>query len=481
MAEFGVGFKLFADASQFQRELKEATESAKNVQRGLKDIGVNIGGLLGIGAVTNAFLSTVNAAQKLRDEAVAVGRAVDGSVESVAKLGDSLDALKTGAQSLAINTLGVFTKLGDSLGNFALRLGEGLTQAQIDNNAKISSDAEKNIAKMAAARENYATKLAEADEKLAKAQRENAIKRAGDEEKLAALLTEQARIQEQLAAAGKNTVKARELQIEAENNITAIVGERDRIAKKAIEDEAKAQREIDQARKQSDEQREKAQARIVELKYNALSADQKIAQLTREEKDLVSAIAKLKAAGQDYSQLEVTLLEKQAELSGLRLNVEKRLSEESEKQAKSEAAAAAAAERRATAVAGLGPIRGSSNFSGATDEALKELIQQNRALAQQIVNPARGGGAFNRGEAARLEFEARNAESEIRFRESLQRDVAMFGVEGARRNFKGDPLAFDSLLQRFVTDSRTTQEIQKEQTDQLRDLNARLSKFGFTK
>lgn len=471
MAEFGVGFKLFADSSQFQRELKEATESAKNVQRGLKDIGLNIGGLLGIGAVTNAFLSTVNAAQQLRDEAEKVGRAVDSSVQSVANLGDSLDLLKNGARDFSINTLGVFTKLGEALGNFALRLGEGLTQAQIDNNAKISSDAEKNIAKMAAARENYATKLAEADEKLAKAQRENAIKRAGDEDKLNALLGEQMRIQEEINKTGKNTVKARELQIESENNITAIVAERDRIAKKAIEEEVKATKEQEKAQADADERKRKAQERLNQLKFNAKSADEQVVELAKKEQELVQAIAALKAGGVDSTEAEVMLLEVQNQLAEKRLSIEQAIAKVQDRPKPQEK----------LTTFGLGPIRGSNQFGDATDEALRALIQQNRKLADQIVNPALGGGRFNNGEAARLEFEARNAQKELEFRESLRRDVMMFGEEGARRNFKGDPLKFDALLQQYVSDTRTLQEIQKESTSELKDLNARLSKFGFTK
>lgn len=503
MAEFGVGFKLFADSSQFQRELKEATESAKNVQRGLKDIGLNIGGLLGIGAVTNAFLSTVNAAQQLRDEAEKVGRAVDSSVQSVANLGDSLDLLKNGARDFSINTLGVFTKLGEALGNFALRLGEGLTQAQIDNNAKISSDAEKNIAKMAAARENYATKLAEADEKLAKAQRENAIKRAGDEDKLNALLGEQMRIQEEINKTGKNTVKARELQIESENNITAIVAERDRIAKKAIEDEAKAlkerekdEKELAKAQSEFAERKQKSAEKLADLRFKALSDEEKVNALAKEELELREAVAALKASGVDSTEVEVMLIDKQNQLieqqNALRekkLIVQKKNRTEEENFLLAVKLGAQEAQKAFNDVitAQFNLRRSSGAIEGASDAELKEFIKRTRERIAAIDSAAMSGaeqvsGGFGRKfEKIPLTSDLARAVEELKLRESLRTNFQLGGEQFARERFKGDALAFDSLAQRFVSDTRTLQEIQKESTSELKDLNARLSKFGFTK
>ncbi len=499
MAEFGVGFKLFADASQFQRELKEATESAKNVQRGLKDIGVNIGGLLGIGAVTNAFLSTVNAAQQLRDEAEKVGRAVDSSVDSVARLGDSLDMLKNGARDVGIATLGTFTKIGEEIGDMWLWVFEGQSMQSIKANAKISKDAEDTLKKIAEANENRAQKIADADERLAKAQRENAIKRAGDEDKLNALLGEQMRIQEEINKTGKNTVKARELQIESENNITAIVTERDRIAKKAIEDQAKAdkeaeknQKELADAQAKFDERREKAADKLAELRFKALSDEEKVNVLAKQELELREAVAALKAGGVDSTEAELMLLEKQNELIG----AQEQLRQRANKSAKDGYDAAKMARVEAEgALKAMGDIitaqfnlrRSEGAISGASDSELREFIKRTReriaAIDQVPMSGAEqvSGGFGRKFEKIPLTSDLNRALEELKLRESLRTTFRLGGEEMARSNFKGDPLAFDQLAQRFVTDSRTTQEIQKEQTDQLRDLNARLSKFGFTK
>lgn len=503
MAEFGVGFKLYADSAQFQREMKQAVESAKNVQRGLKDIGVNIGGLLGIGAVTNAFFATISAAQKLRDEAEKVGFAVDASVASVARLGDSIDLLKTGARDLSISTLGFFTKTGEALGDFALRLGEGLTQAQVDNNARISSDAEKNIAKMTAARESYATKLAEADERLVKAQRENALKRAGDEDKLNALIGEQLRLQELLAGAGKNTVKARELQIEVENNITAIVTERDRIAKKAIEDGEKAAKEQEKAAKELataqaeyDERKRKSEEKLADLRFKALSDEEKVNALAKEELELREAVAALKASGVDSTEVEVMLIDKQNQLieqqNALRekkLIVQKKNRTEEENFLLAVKLGAQEAQKAFNDVitAQFNLRRSSGAIEGASDAELKEFIKRTRERIAAIDSAAMSGaeqvsGGFGRKfEKIPLTSDLARAVEELKLRESLRTNFQLGGEQFARDRFKGDALSFDALAQRFVEDSRSSQEIQKEATDQLKDLNARLSKFGFTK
>jgi hypothetical protein len=85
------------------------------------------------------------------------------------------------------------------------------------------------------------------------------------------------------------------------------------------------------------------------------------------------------------------------------------------------------------------------------------------------------------GEASRLRFEAQNAQSILDAREELRRNVRLMGVEGARMQFRGDPIVFESMVQRFVEDTRSTQEIQRENGRQLSDINQRLLKAGFGK
>jgi hypothetical protein len=376
---------------------------------------------------------------------------------------------------------------------------ESQSMQSIKANAKIAKDTEKTFADIAKANENRAQKIAEADERLAKAQRENAIKRAGDEDKLNALLGEQMRIQEEIANTGKNTVKARELQIESENNITAIVTERDRIAKKAVEDEAKAtkeaeknQKELADAQAKSDERRQNAADKLAELRLKALSDEERVNVLAKEELELREAVAALKAGGVDSTEVEVMLLEKQNELIG----AQEQLRQRANKTAKEGYDAAKMARVEAEgALKAMGDIitaqynlrRSEGAISGASDSELREFIKRTReriaTIDQAPVSGAEqvSGGFGRRFEKIPLTSDLNRALEELKTRESLRTDFNLGGEQFARERFKGDALAFDSLAQRFVADSRTTQEIQKEQTDQLRDLNARLSRVGFTK
>jgi hypothetical protein len=476
MATFGVGFKLTADASQFQREMREAVDAGKKVKSTFETIGISLGPGIGLALLARSFINLANAAQQARDEARAAGMEIDKSVESVAAFGDGLDSLKKGVVNFGIEALSIFTRVGEELGRGWLTWTEGATAQSAKAAENISRDAEENIKRIAAARAKFladeAKNIEAAEAKIAQIREARAMKEMDSEQRLQKLLAERETISTQLAATDEKSLKARQLRVQIEESLTKEAELRAQMEKQAAEEDAKTQKAISEV----EQQREKNQERILALKYQALPPEQKIAQLTKEQADLVSGIARLKQAGQDTSALEVLLLEKQAELATLRLGVEKELTAEGEKQAVAE-------ERKAKAKSafGLGPIRTSAQFGESSDEALRQLAQANRQLANEIRNPALGGGTFNNGEAARLEFEARNAENEIRFRESLRRDFQLGGEDLARRNFKGDPLAFDAVFARFVDDARDSKEIAREQTDQLKDLNERLRRAGFGK
>jgi hypothetical protein len=116
---------------------------------------------------------------------------------------------------------------------------------------------------------------------------------------------------------------------------------------------------------------------------------------------------------------------------------------------------------------------------------LREIIRRNQEQASRLQAETIGQPQFvaslNVGEASRLRFEAQNAQAILDAREELRRNVRLMGVEGARQSFRGDPVVFESMVQRFVEDTRSTQEIQRENGRQLNDINQRLLKAGFGK
>lgn len=119
-------------------------------------------------------------------------------------------------------------------------------------------------------------------------------------------------------------------------------------------------------------------------------------------------------------------------------------------------------------------VRGFNQFKQASEEALQALIDQSKSQIQRIKESLFTQGALDsftgRLDIARLQQEIANARQELEFRQSLQRDLALGGEDFARRNFRGDALAFDEVLQRVAGNwSR-----QDETNQQLQTLNRQL-------
>ncbi len=504
MAEFGVGFKLTADASQFQREMRAAVESSKDIRRGLSDIG--IGGFsiaAAVTAIVGSFVAAAKGAQNLRDEAKALGREVDANVAATAKLVDTIEAGWTGFKRLGVEAVskvfGTLAQVGDELGRGFLTATEGATKASADAAEKITEEAEKNIARLTAARKQFletqAKEAIEADRKIAEMREARAMKEASDGEKLGMILAKQLELENALAATNENSLRYKQLQIELEKNLTAENEVRASLAKSQNEQEQRAAKqleELEKDRQKAGEENARTQERLLQLKFEQLKPEEQLAILTREESQIRESIARMKANDLDTSYAEVALIETQNQLLG----VQNRLREsgaQAAKAANAEAQAATEAARLATQAfndaitAQYNLRRNPSVIEGASDEELRAFIKKTRdriaaidtaplSLAEQV-----SGGFGRRFEKIPLTADLSKAEQELALRQSLRRDFELGGESLARRNFQGDPLAFDSLFQRFVEDSRSSQEIAKEQTTQLKDLNSRLARVGFTK
>ena len=192
-----------------------------------------------------------------------------------------------------------------------------------------------------------------------------------------------------------------------------------------------------------------------------------------------------KLAGNNTTALEVEMLTKENELTETRAKLVKQVAIETEKAIETEAQRIEKLITQANKwLGGMGTVRGGAQFNDASDETLKTIISRNRAQARDVTNPALYGPAQareNQMEAARLSFEADNAQQVLDARASLQANVRMGGVDYARSQYQGDPLMFDQMLQRWVTDTRTQAEIARESNTLLTDLNTRLLKMGFSK
>lgn len=482
MAEFGVGFRFFAKTDEMVAGMRNAGEEAKALKRTLGDtfgessVWKNLT-TIGLGTtIIRGLMSAAENAQKLRDEAEKVGKTVDGSTLSVARLGDAFDLLKKVGTDASIYLVSKLTTMGEGIASIINRV-RGISEAQEEaamRAAKGAEEAEKRLAK--AREENDPDKIREAEKKLAEARLDALAKNADEVGKIFVLLQKEKMIREEIEKVGERTVKGLGLQGDLEKTRAELAGEIAKLKKveakeieDALEEEFKAIDETLAARE-----------KLKKLKFDALSAAEQEIILAKELSKLEREYRETKRDGLETTDVEILLLQKGNELAKVRAEIEKTAANEAERAAK------AAANRRTEEekIRVLGPIRGGGTFNELSDQALQEIIQRNRAQAANITNPALFGPAqagFNASEAARLRFEAQNAEAVLQAREDLRRDVRMLGVEGARSTFRGDPTQFDALVQRFVSDTRTAQEIARETNQNLFDINQRLLKAGFSK
>lgn len=495
MADFGVGFKITADTSQFQRELRESIEATKGVQRGLKDIGISIGSFLGVGAVVNGFLNAANAAQEMRDKAIEAGMAVSDSVASVARFGDGIDLLTKGVKEFGISALSVFTKFGEEGAAIFMRLFGTETEASMKIAEKIAEDSEKALKKIGAARARYSENVEAAEKSLAEARDRRAMKEAEDTEKLGMILAKQLVVEGQIAATKDGSLNNTKARVELEKLLSEEADVRASIAK----DEAATQERINKQEEALRNEREKAYQKTrlnredeieltkLQLKgANFLNDEERarlaVLQLQTKQKMVQSEVEELLSRpAADRTQEEnkrLGVLFKQGDELAKQIELKQGLIAATNAQAAAEDKVTEKLKQQTVIGA---KFQTSKNFETASDEALAEKARRGRQEAADLRNPALGGGTFNNFFAGIVEANAKAAEDELRFRQNLRRDFNLGGEDYARRNFKGDPLAFDSVFQRYVTDSRAQQEISREQTDQLRDLNSRLAKVGFTK
>ena len=130
-------------------------------------------------------------------------------------------------------------------------------------------------------------------------------------------------------------------------------------------------------------------------------------------------------------------------------------------------------------------FRGCGTFNEQSVGSLREISRRNQGQASRLQAETIGQPQFvaslNLGEASRLRFEAQNAQSILDAREELRRNVRLMGVEGARMQLRGDPIVFESMVERFVEDTRSTQEIQSKNGRPLRSIKKWRLKGGLGK
>jgi len=481
VAEFGVGFRFFAKTDELAAGLRQAGEEGKQLKKTLGDtfgessVWKNLTAV-GIGTtLIRGFMLATENAQKLREESERLGRPLDYATASVAKLGDAFDQAKQFGADSATFILSGYTMIGDEIGKLINRV-RGVTEAQevfAERAAKGAEEAEKRLAKAREA--NDPDKIREAERRLADARIEAAMKNADEVGKVFLLMQRELAIKEEIARVGEKTVKGIELQGQLEKTRAEIIAEnRKDQEKQAKENEAALDAEF----KAIDETLA-ARDKLKKLKFDALSAAEQEVILAREMAALEKEFRQVKADGLETTDVEIQLLEKGNQLAKVRADIARETADQTER--------AVQAEVQKNRV--LGPIRGGATFNDASTATLREILSRNEAAAVEAERRARGAMAdpfgavrgFELGEAARLRSENENIRKILAQRSELEYSVRTFGLERARSAFAGDPMIFESMVQRFVEDTRSTADVQRENNKQLTDINQRLLKAGFGK
>jgi hypothetical protein len=404
----------------FRSNLKRARDDVREFEQDWKSLGkvLSAGGLVYM--VTNFFRSMTEHARQAKGE-------LDENTAAVRRFGETLEENRNMANGWGVQVLGALNRVGESIG-VLVKASERAKVALWDSLFKGDFSGAANAVKTAF-RSVYEEERQLARTTKERAETEAAIAKANSKERAAAA-----------AAAEKE--------------------------RQATQDRAKAQYELYRA------------------KLSQKSVEEQLVAMRREEQQLAEYIQVSKAAGVDSTQAELDLLKLQAQ-------IQEHITQLTKEQAAAAIAAAAAAKRarfeaqmqaealrmgqKAYEAIMFGITNGgydSQQIGEANDETLREILRRNNAQVTMLQQDP--GSAFDWGNSLtllRLRNENARIQEEIRLRERLRNDIGFLGVERARTQFKGDPIIFDRLVERFVSGL----DQQGQGNDLLRQIRDRLT------
>lgn len=163
MAEIGVGFKLFADATSLERGVVRLHTGVRNLNQevGLvsKTFGT-IGKVIAASGVVQMFSSAISSAQTLRDEARKNGDQIAAATDALARYGDTWDAIRGRVKAFGTDVLGGIVRFGELIGE---RLGAMLREP-LGKNSTDLADAQERLNALRQSEINLAETLRRVDE-----------------------------------------------------------------------------------------------------------------------------------------------------------------------------------------------------------------------------------------------------------------------------------------------------------------------------
>lgn len=429
------------DLSKLRESFQEARAEATKLNESMGGRAAHrlVGGIIGAEALNKLkeFAGeAIKDAQRIRDEFEKVGKPVDSDVQALADLGDGLKDIHEGAVKAVGFLVGGFSQLGELIGSSINRL-RGVSEAQ-ENLAKSSERAaeeqEKALKKLKDA--NSPEKLAAAEKRLDDARHRALMARMSDEGKVVLLMGDEDKLQKELAEHAGDTVQNKEIQAKLEDTIAQREALQASIKRKDSEEE---KRHVDEMNRVAEEG-SKLEQRKYEAKLDQMTAEDRLLALTRDESELKRAIATVGEKTATGIEFGNELLDVQAKLRETNLEI-------TEKQARAEAEVAKGLEHQKDVQTALGGTsRTSKQFGNASDAELKELLRRDKGQVLALGQKQDLGSQISRGST---QFEVGNIEQELKFRSKFQSRLAHGGVEAARRDFQGDPLQFDKLVEQF--------------------------------
>lgn len=464
---YSVGLDI-TDLKTSAQAAKEHSEDIKKGFKGFKDV-LEFGGVGA--AVFGFFKSVINYAENLKGP-------LDENTAAVKRFGSGITEIKTTTLSWGAQFLGFWNRAGEGLGELVRAAIDGTAAVKLAaETQRAAEEQEKQAAEFRLKYGEEAKRLTEERTTLEKAAVEQNIKGLTAQERFNVLAQDFLDIQQKLAGFQGTTLEKRKL----ENDLMAA-------ALKVNEADAEVTKEeLETKKKQSEELARQAAAveKLNKLKFDALPIEQQIQSLEVDQTLQQQAIYEAKQLGLDTTETEIALFETGNKLVELRAKLTGKLADETKKVVNVEAERIKAIVASANAwLGGMATVRGGNQFNDMSDAALASIVSRNRSQAADVTNAALYGPAqaqANKMEAARLQFEADNAQSVLNSRASLRQNVSLYGVEGARDRFTGDPAQFDSLVQQWVSDTRTQSEILRSAVTAITDINARLSNVGLLK
>ena len=458
----------------------------------------------GVGNITKVFTAggTVTALVGFFDRVITGARAstdnLDENVQAVRRFGDAFDSAKEVASGFAIAAVGTVNRIGEAYGAGLKNVWAFVTGRRAAHAAEKEVLAATEAAAVAAE-----ARLAEAlkNQKeytavtaaLSKVEADRAALRAKsltDEEKLAAFQNAAAAAAARTNDATLTTLERRQALLDQRRAELSIEETQAVLAKTAAAEEKKNAEEMQKQAQSAAADRLKTEELLAQyakedadVKRRTLSYEEQIGALTRDKADLQNRIASIGLTEEERRAAIVALREKEKELTSLTADQEARLAAEAArtlaaKEASIQLSARAAYDESAFAALGRrtyeDPARQAAYEQQLRDDAQRDIDRQIAALEARLARNSTSGSRAGRNERPDLEADLRTLRQRRgRVDDDLfdpdYQDRLGRGLLGQRAEAYGDPGPTGRL-----------EEQSRAQTDELRTLNDRLRRAGFT-